>query len=74
MPYQDSLSIFKKSMKLSSKSDSLPSISQPGLYMDFKYVPESPGYEDPAKPKIFTILVFLLSVSYMDITLSELGS
>ena len=23
--------------------------------MDFEYVPESPWYEDPAKPKIFII-------------------
>ena len=36
--------------------------------MDFNYVPESPGYEDPAKP------TKKISVCYMDIVLSELGS
>ena len=39
--------------------------------MDFKYVPKSPGYDDPAKPNYFFFLLFVCS---MDITLSELGS
>ena len=36
--------------------------------MDFKYVPESPGYDDPVKPKRKK------SFCYMYITLSELRS
>ena len=36
--------------------------------MDFNYVPESPGYEDPTEP------TKKISVCYMDIVLSELGS
>ena len=40
--------------------------------MDFKYVPERHGYEDPAQQKIF--LKNLLFVCYMDITLSALDS
>ena len=41
--------------------------------MDFKYVPESPGYEDHAKKrKEKKIIIF--SVWFMVITLSELGS
>ena len=64
-----------KSMKISSKYDTRPSISQSGV--DFKkkleLVSGLVGSQGPAKPKIFTIL-FKLSLFFMGITLPELDS
>ena len=55
---QASLCIFMKSMKISSKYDPLPTISQSGvdLWINFKKVFGSPGSQGPAKPNIFIIL------------------
>ena len=73
--YQDFISIFMKSVKVSSKSDSIPYIYQSGV--EFKWILNmflrGLGMMIlPSQKKIQ--FVFLLYVCFMDITLTELGS